>query len=142
MTSLNLVRQVAKRKGEKYKLMWKDDAEFVRLAMRFQCTIVPFASVGTEEAFNITMDSEEIMKSPFGPGIQRMLDNAVDRDDVNLSAADVIPPVSTGFGGVPFLPSPKRLYFKFCKPISTANYDKKDLDDKCASMFHLCFVLR
>ena len=67
-------REVAKRKGEKYKLMWKDDAEFVRLAMRFQCTIVPFASVGTEDAFNIAMDSEEIMKSPAGPAIRRMLD--------------------------------------------------------------------
>jgi hypothetical protein len=61
---------VAKRKGEKYKLMWKEDAEFVRLAMRFKCTIVPFASVGTEDAFDIAMDSEEIMASPMGPSIQ------------------------------------------------------------------------
>ena len=89
---------MAKRKGEKYKLMWKDDAEFVRLAMRFQCTIIPFASVGTEDAFNIAMDSDEIMRSPAGPAIRRMMDKAGMGPDsaYPIDPKDVIPPVATG----------------------------------------------
>ena len=38
--------QVNKLKGEKYKLIWKDSPDFVRLASKLDCTIVPFAAVG------------------------------------------------------------------------------------------------
>ena len=43
----------------------------------------------------------------------------------------------TGMGGVPFVPAPKRLYFKFCPPITTAHYTKADLDDKekCQALY-------
>ena len=39
-------QQVNKLKGEKYKLIWKDSPDFVRLASKLDCTIVPFAAVG------------------------------------------------------------------------------------------------
>ena len=51
-------REVAKRKGEKYKLMWKEETDFVRLAMRFGAVIVPFAAIGVEEAFDVLLDPE------------------------------------------------------------------------------------
>ena len=35
-----------KLKGEKYKLLWKESPDFVRLASKLNCTIVPFAAVG------------------------------------------------------------------------------------------------
>ena len=38
--------QVNKLKGEKYKLLWKESPDFVRLASKLNCTIVPFAAVG------------------------------------------------------------------------------------------------
>jgi len=124
-------REVAKRKGEKYKLLWKEDAEFVRLAMRFKCTIVPFASVGTEDAFNIAMDSEDIMASPLGPSIQAMLDGAgLGKDsEYPVNPLDVIPPIASGVGGIPFLPSPQRLYFKFSEPIRTDHFTKEDMNN-------------
>jgi 1-acyl-sn-glycerol-3-phosphate acyltransferase len=53
-------REVAKRKGEKYKLLWKDDTDFVRLAMKCKATIVPFATVGVEDAFDILMGPEYV----------------------------------------------------------------------------------
>ena len=37
-----------KLKGEKYKLIWKDSPDFVRLASKLDCTIIPFAAVGGE----------------------------------------------------------------------------------------------
>ena len=40
--------QVNKLKGEKYKLIWKDSPDFVRLASKLDCTIIPFAAVGGE----------------------------------------------------------------------------------------------
>jgi hypothetical protein len=48
--------QVAKRKGEKYKLFWREDrADFVRLAAKFNALIVPFAAVGGDDAFDLFM---------------------------------------------------------------------------------------
>lgn len=58
-------REVAKRKGEENKLLWKEDTDFVRLAMRFGCTIVPFAALGVDDAFGIAFDSKDIMNSPL-----------------------------------------------------------------------------
>ena len=40
--------QVNKRKGEEYKLLWKDSPEFVRLALKCNALIVPFAAIGGE----------------------------------------------------------------------------------------------
>lgn len=54
-----------------------------------------------------------------------------------IDPVDVIPPLSTGIAGVPFVPTPKRLYFKFCEPITTDHYAKADLDDKekCQALY-------
>jgi hypothetical protein len=47
---------VAKRKGEKYQLFWREDrADFVRLAAKFDAIIVPFAAVGGDDAFDLFM---------------------------------------------------------------------------------------
>ena len=51
-----LLPQVTKRKGEKYKLFWREDrADFVRLAAKFDALIVPFAAVGGDDAFDLFM---------------------------------------------------------------------------------------
>ncbi|GJP72604.1 hypothetical protein CLOP_g3334, partial [Closterium sp. NIES-67] len=66
-------REVAKRKGEKYKLMWRDTTDFVRIAIRCGATIVPFSTIGVEDAFDVLMDPEEIMASPLGPWLKPAL---------------------------------------------------------------------
>lgn len=43
--------QVNKLKGEKYKLLWKESPDFVRLASKLDCTIVPFAAVGGKQLY-------------------------------------------------------------------------------------------
>ena len=50
-------REVAKRKGEAYQLVWKKRLGFVRLAVEHSYRILPFASVGQEDAFSIILDA-------------------------------------------------------------------------------------
>jgi len=40
--------QVNKLKGEEYKLIWKDQPDFVRMAAKTNALVVPFAAVGGE----------------------------------------------------------------------------------------------
>lgn len=43
------------------------------------------------------------------------------------------------------MPTPKRLYFKFCEPITTDHYAKADLDDKekCQALYdQVCLLPR
>ena len=59
-------REVCKKRGEKYVLKWSDRRGFVRMAMKHGYDIIPVAAVGGEEAFTITKDANDILKSPFG----------------------------------------------------------------------------
>lgn len=112
-------REVAKRKGEKYKLIWKNRVGFARMAIRFGCPIVPFAAVGAEEAFDILIDANEILASPLGAILKRF---GVD--------PDVIIPIARP------LPRPERLYFYFGPAIDTRRYQGRYQDDEA------CFAVR
>ena len=60
-----------KLKGEKYKLLWKQSPDFVRLASKLNCTIVPFAAVGGEQLYP---ESPIILLSPMMPsGLHMMM---------------------------------------------------------------------
>jgi 1-acyl-sn-glycerol-3-phosphate acyltransferase len=100
-------REVAKRRGEAYTLIWKERLGFARLALQHGCTIVPFAAVGVEDAFTIRLDADDLLATPVG----RWLASRGVR-------GDVIPPLATGVGLTP-LPRPQRLYFKILDPIPT-----------------------
>ena len=50
-----LLLQVNKRKGEEYKLLWRESPEFVRLAAKCNALIVPFAAVGGECSFHVVV---------------------------------------------------------------------------------------
>ncbi|KAK3241622.1 hypothetical protein CYMTET_48630 [Cymbomonas tetramitiformis] len=132
-------REVAKRHGEKYKLLWKDETDFVRLAMRFGATIVPFSAVGVDDAFDIKMDATDLLGSPVvGNTIREMLKEAgLDGDDSPIDPADAVPPLATGLGGLPFVPSASRLYFHFGTPIATDMYSKADIENRelCQTLY-------
>lgn len=116
-------REVSKRKGEKYTLMWKERIGFARMAIAHQATIIPFSAVGVEDAFDLVLDAQEIFASPLGPLLRRI---GV-RDDVLL-------PLGRGIGPTP-IPRPERLYFEFAAPISTAPYaGQQDDDEACRSL--------
>ena len=64
-------RESFKLKNETYQLFWPEKPEFVRMAAKFNATIVTLASVGVEDSFEIVMDREDIMQTPILKDIAR-----------------------------------------------------------------------
>lgn len=108
-------REVAKRKNERYQLIWKDRLGFARMALRHRCTIVPFAAVGADDAYDIIVDGDDILRSPVGRLGKKL----------GLMREDFVLPIAKGFRGTP-LPKPQRFYFEFAEPIPTSEYPGDD----------------
>ena len=99
-------REVSKRKGEKYRLIWKERIGFARMAIEHRCTIVPFAAVGAEDMLDIVLDADELLAGPLGRVTRRL-----------GIRSDVVFPVVKGRGPLP-IPRTERLYFLFGAPIA------------------------
>ncbi|GJF08810.1 membrane protein [Mycolicibacterium cyprinidarum] len=110
-------REVAKRKDEKYKLIWKNRMGFARLAIEHGYPIVPFAAVGAEEAVDIVVDGESPLLAP----VRALITNVLGSPDV--------PPVVRGIGLTP-IPRPERQYYWFGEPIHTASVMKRHGEDR------------
>jgi len=100
-------REVAKRKDEKYRLIWKQRTGFARMAIEAGCPIVPFGAVGAEECFDILLDADHPVFAPARAVVGRLGGNW-----------DLVWPVVRGFGPTP-LPRPQQFYFGFGASIST-----------------------
>jgi 1-acyl-sn-glycerol-3-phosphate acyltransferase len=100
-------REVAKRKGEKYKLIWGDRMGFARLAVKHGYPIVPFATVGAEDALDILVDTTHPALAPA----QRLFER--------VSGSPDLFPIVRGIGPTP-IPRPERQYYWFGEPIDTA----------------------
>jgi len=109
-------REVAKRKGEKYQLLWKERVGFARLAIEAGCPIVPFGAVGAEESYDILLDADSPVLAP----IRGLVERAGGR-------WELIPPLVRGLGPTP-LPRPERFYFAFGEPIDTRAWAGQDED--------------
>ena len=107
-------REVMKHKGERYKLIWKERIGFVKLAIEHGAPIVPFASVGVEDMFDVVTDAEDLLRSPVGD-LLRALGIA---DRPWFRHGEVIPPVTRGRGPAA-IPRLERQYFLFGEPIAT-----------------------
>lgn len=121
-------REVMKRKGEAYQLIWKKRTGFVRLAVEHGYDIQPFASVGAEEAYDIIADANDFAESKLG----RLLLSTPLGADV-LRGGDMIPPIVRGRAGP--IPKRTRFYFSFGAPIPTSKYRGRHEDE--AAMFAL-----
>ncbi|KAH8959581.1 hypothetical protein BDL97_06G084000 [Sphagnum fallax] len=113
-------REVCKRKGEEYKLLWKPTVDFVRMASSHNAIIVPFALLGADEAYKILLDGDDILASPLGPLVQAVY------DQLKLSTDNIYPLTGLPVLGLPSLipvPSIERIYIHFADPIDTANYN-------------------
>ena len=66
-------REVFKRKGEAYRLLWKERYGFVRLAIEHGYTITPYATVGTEESLDVLAGCRGLHAQSRGtlPEVQR-----------------------------------------------------------------------
>ena len=123
-------REVMKHKDEKYKLIWKERIGFARLAIEHQVPIVPFASVGVEDMFEIVVDAEDILRSRAGD-LLRALGIT---EQPWFRHGEIIPPIARGKGLGP-LPRLERQYFLFGQPIDTTRYAGRHEDrDACMAL--------
>jgi len=117
-------REVFKSRGERYHLIWKRRMGFARLAIEHGYLIVPFATVGADDCFEILVDGEEMQGTRLGRWMQGV-----------SPVPDAIPPMIRGIGPT-LLPRPQRFYFWFGKPIDTRALMGKEDDDE------VCFAVR
>lgn len=104
-------REVNKRRGEKYELIWKSRMGFATLAIEHEYPIVPFAAVGAEDALDVIVDD----RNPVHGAISRIVQRAV---------GVPVPSLVRGIGPT-MLPRPERFYFWFGDPIPTAPFRGK-----------------
>jgi 1-acyl-sn-glycerol-3-phosphate acyltransferase len=117
-------REVFKRRGEKYTLVWGERTGFARMAIESGYPIVPVSLVGAEDAYDIVLDADDLLASPFGPLVRRL-----------APRPDVIPPVVRGLGPT-VVPRPERFYFHFGAPVETRHLAGRERDDRT------CFAVR
>ena len=103
-------REVFKRRTEKYKLLWKERLGFAKIAVEHGCTVIPFASVGVEDAYDILLDKDDYLATPLG----RLAAWLGMREDAMM-------PIARGIGPTP-IPRPARIYFRILPPIHTGTY--------------------
>lgn len=107
-------REVAKRRGEKYKLLWGNRVGFAKMALEHDAIIVPFATVGGEEMWDIVVDANDLLASPIGP----IVDKLVPRKDF------IAPLVKPAKGG------PVKMYFRFEPAIRMREFRSLAEDDR------------
>lgn len=122
-------REVAKKKGQEYTLIWRDTPDFVRLAAKCGALIVPFAAVGADDAYDVMLDPAEILANPvLGP----LYSNLLERFDSGLKPEESLMPITRlPLLGVPTpipIPNLQRLYFKFAKPVDPTNMNVRDAE--------------
>lgn len=60
--------QAYKGRGEEYRLFWPKKEEFVRMAARFDATIVPFSAIGLDDGVNVVLGATDLVRLPIvGP---------------------------------------------------------------------------
>jgi 1-acyl-sn-glycerol-3-phosphate acyltransferase len=99
-------REVYKRRGQRYELLWGRRTGFARMAIAAGCPIVPFGAVGAEDRFDVLLDMDDTLAAPL-----RAVARRVGRTDVGT----VLVKGST----LGVLPGAGRLYFRFGAPIAT-----------------------
>ncbi|WP_354701737.1 hypothetical protein DSM112329_02065 [Paraconexibacter sp. AEG42_29] len=102
-------REVYKRAGQRYELLWGERTGFARMAIAAGCPIVPFAAYGAEDRFDVLIDVDHPLAAPV-----RAVAGRLGRDDVGTVL------VKGRTLGV--LPGTDRLAFRFGAPIDTAEW--------------------
>lgn len=111
--------EICKTKGNEYTLMWKERYGFIKMAIENAYPIYPIASLGGDELYDILYDKDDFVDSKIGKWFEEkgILEKY-------FKGGENIPPLVKGIGPTLF-PKPKKIYYKFCKPISTAKLKGK-----------------
>lgn len=119
-------REVMRRKGEAYQLIWKQRAGFARMAIEHGYDIIPFGSVGPDESFKILLDGNDVTQS-------RLWQWLASRTPIEqmTRGGDMLPPITRGLGPT-LMPRPQRFYFGFGPRILTQHLQGRQ-DDKAVA---------
>jgi 1-acyl-sn-glycerol-3-phosphate acyltransferase len=101
-------REIAKFKGEEYRLRWEGRSGFARVAIESDFPIVPVALVGGDDVYQSLFARD----STWGRLSQSLSEKLSGR-------ADMAMPLMRGVGPT-LIPRPQRMYLAFGEPISTA----------------------
>ena len=115
-------REVMRRKGEAYQLIWKKRTGFARLAIEHGYDIIPFGSVGPDESYRILLDANDVLNTPW---LRSLAERSGALDFTR--GGDFIPPLAFGLGPT-LIPRPQRYYFGFGQRISTAHLKGREQD--------------
>jgi len=124
-------REVMKHKHEQYQLVWKERIGFARLAIEHGVPIVPFASVGVEDMFEVVFDADDLLASPAGALLRALRIT----EQPWFRHGEIVPPIARG-KGLAALPRLERQYFLFGAPIDPTRWAGLH-EDRDA-----CFALR
>ncbi|WP_051407320.1 lysophospholipid acyltransferase family protein [Nocardia sp. CNY236] len=110
-------REAVRRKNEKYVLKWEGRTGFARMAIAAGAPIVPVASIGVDDAFDIVVDGDHPVLRPLRWTVEAL----------GLSR-ELTPPLVRGVGPT-VIPRPERFYFSAGAPIDPAPWlDADDMD--------------
>ena len=109
-------REVIKRKGEAYQLIWKQRFGFLKLAQEFGYDIAPFVALGGDEVFDLGFDANVLLKQKW---FNKLLSNK--KIGSFLRQGEVIP-------SIPKHIIPKRIpfYFKFMPRLAIDQIETMD----------------
>jgi 1-acyl-sn-glycerol-3-phosphate acyltransferase len=110
-------REVFKRRGQQYQLLWRDRMGFARLAIEQGYPVVPVAAVGADDMLDIVADVDTPVYGDFARLAKKL-------------TGFPAPPVVRGIGPTP-IPRPERLYFWFGDPVATTRFAGRS-DDTAA----------
>lgn len=117
-------REVWRRKGEEYTLMWKERLGFVRQAIKHGYDIIPFGALGPDECYTVVADANDMLNLP---GLRALIEHTA--LEKMLRRGDMIPPLGRGIGPT-LLPRPQRFYFGFGTRIPTTHLKGEALDER------------
>lgn len=103
-------REVARRRGDHYPLVWRERIGFARLALEFGYPVVPFSMIGVDEMWDVVADADSPLYAPA-----RVLARRLDIDP------EMLPPIVRGLGPTP-LPRPQRIYVRLAEPIDARRF--------------------
>lgn len=110
-------REVSRRRGDHYPLVWRERIGFARLALEFGYRVVPFSMIGVDDMWDVVVDADDRLYAPA-----RALAARLDIDP------DLLFPLVRGLGPTP-LPRPQRIYGRIAAPIDAAAFGSAWADD-------------
>lgn len=118
-------------KNEEYQLFWPEKTDFVRLAAKFNATIIPLSSIGAADSAGILLDAPELVNLPFGIGdnLKNFSSSASSaRFDANNDDELFVPPLALP------KPFPARHYFLFGRAYDVSSLNPRD-QDACRKVY-------